>query len=278
MKNCHLALTRKEAGRGIRDGKKVFSLAGILLTIVALQPVLAGKPPRVEKPSHVAPGTVIPVRLVDEFEVSSARTQQKIEMEVMQAVPLAGKQKIELRARVVATVVSVDKSGDGPVRVSLKLDQLEEKSQTTAIAASVRAIASYQAVRNAQVSKGGADAGTPAGWGTTVQIGGDIRYGDGGKVRNRQKQTVGKGLRGGVLVHLAANEELGCDGPGAGGDPPQATWVFSADACGVYDLKNVKITHNGRTDPIGVITLEFAKEDAKLNAGTAFLVRTVKQP
>jgi hypothetical protein len=122
---------------------------------------------------------------------------------------------------------------------------------------------------------GGAEAGTPAGWGTTVQIGGDIRYGDGAKVRTASKQVVGKGVRGGVLVQVRANPESGCEGPVDGDDHPQALWVFSSGACGLYDLKGVTIARNGRSDPIGEITLSFDKESKKLESGTGMLLRVV---
>ncbi|HTZ32606.1 MAG TPA: hypothetical protein VMH31_09125 [Methylomirabilota bacterium] len=256
-------------------GRWRFGVAGAVLMLVACQLALVARPTPVEMALHIPPGTAIPVKLDETFEVSVAHAQQKIEARVAQDVPLLGKQKISLRARVVATVVSVEKSGEGPVNVSLKFDQVEEKDETMAITASVRAIASYLAVRAAQIPLAGADAGTPTGWGTTVQIGGDQRFGDGGKVRNQQKQTVGKGVIGGVLVRLTPNDALGCEGS-APGDRPQATWVFSAGACGVYGMKNLRILRNGRKDPVGVITLEFAKDDMKLEPGTSFLLRTVK--
>jgi len=276
MRDSDFASKRRATDEKRSADKGAFGLAAVLLLIAASQLVLWAGPAPVEKVPHVPPGTVIPVHLDGAFELGSAHAQQKIEARVAQEVPLPGKQKVSLRAEVYATVVSVNKSGEGPVSVSLKFDQLEEKDQTSPLTTSVRAIASLRSVRNAQVPLAGADAGTPAGWGTTVQLGGDTRFGDGGKVRNRHKQAVGKGVMGGVLVHLGGNEEMGCDGPGPG-DRLQATWVFSADACGVYDLKNVKIVHNGRTDPVGVITLQFAKDDMNLESGTAFLLRTVPQ-
>src|SRR5215471_10447240 len=266
-----------EGGKKLLRNARTRGIRGvILMAALAFHLVLWARPTPVEKIPQIPAGTVIPIKLDGTFDVTLAHVQQKVEARVTQEVPLPGKEKVSLRARVFGTVVAVKKDGDSTVSVSVKFDQLEEKDQTSPITTSVRAIASYQSVRNAQLPLTGADAGTPAGWGTTVQIGGDIRFGDGGKVRNRAKQTVGKGVIGGVLVHLAANQAGGCDGSAAG-ERPQATFVFSADACGVYDLKNLKITHNGRSDPIGVITLEFAKNDMKLESGTAFLLRTVKE-
>ena len=249
-----------------------------LLSVVGAQLALWAGPSRVQPASWIPPGTILPVRLDGALDVSAVQEQQRIETRVAQEVPLGDQEKISLRSRVMGTVTSVKKNGDGTVSVSFKFDQLEEKDQTFSLTTGLRALASYQAVRNSQIPLTGADAGTPAGWGTTVQIGGDQRFGDGGKVRNRQKQTVGKGVRGGVLVHIAGNPERGCSGADPGNDRLQATWVFSADACGVYDLKKIKITQNGKTDPIGVITLEFAKDDMKLESGAGLLLRTVKNP
>ncbi|HEY1483354.1 MAG TPA: hypothetical protein VGF19_11550, partial [Candidatus Acidoferrum sp.] len=69
-----------------------------------------------------------------------------------------------------------------------------------------------------------------------------------------------------------------CDGPVNGDDRLQALWVFSSDACGVYGISNVEIARTGQTGPAGVITLKFEQADAKLDAGTAMLLRVVAPP
>ncbi|HTP68148.1 MAG TPA: hypothetical protein VMJ35_04530 [Dongiaceae bacterium] len=255
-----------------------FATATLLLSVAGLGFGSVAVSPRVETTQFVPPGTVIPVRLDGTMDIRSLQALNTIEARVAQEVPLPNKEKLSLRSRILATVTAVKTTPEGAVDVSLRFDRLEEKEQTYPIVSSMRAIASFRAMRDAQMPLAGADAGTPAGWGTTVQIGGDQRFGDGGKVRNRYKRTVGKGVRGGVLVHLGPNPSRGCAGPEPGDDRLQATWVFSADACGVYDLKHVKIVQNGKSEPVGVITLEFAKDDMKLESGAAFLLRTVNKP
>jgi hypothetical protein len=201
---------------------------------------------------------------------------QSVGAEIAQEVPLPNRQKIRLHAAVQGKVTAVTKSADGSgLEVSLRFDGIEDDKQIIPVVTSLRAIAAYQAVIVAQTPLGGTDVGTPAGWANTVQIGGDRRYGDGGEVRNRKKQKVGKGVSGGVLVHVSAPPDSGCEGPVNGDDRLQALWVFSANACGVYDLKGVEIAHNGKTDPAGEITLRFENGKTKLEAGAGILLRTV---
>jgi hypothetical protein len=226
--------------------------------------------------SAIPVGTILPIKLDNALAVDGATAGQKVEAYIAQQVPLPNGGKIRLNSEVHGTVVSVNKNADGNgVEVSLRFDGIKYEKNVVQLATSVRALASFEAVRAAQVPLGGADAGTPTGWGNTVQIGGDIRYGDGGQVRNRQKENVGKGVSGGVLVHVSAQPGSGCEGPVNGDDRLQALWVFSADACGVYDLKGVEIVRNGKTEPVGTITLRFEKEKMKLDASTGILLRTV---
>jgi len=138
----------------------------------------------------------------------------------------------------------------------------------------LRTIASYLAVRDAQTPLTGADGGTRAGWATTVQISGHIRHGDGSLVRNLQKQNVGEGVLGGVLVHIKANPSMGCRGP-VGEDTLQALWVFSADACGVYRLRGADIVLGDPRRRPGEFTLHFKKRDMKLASGRALLLRVI---
>jgi hypothetical protein len=230
----------------------------------------------VQNSAQIPVGTVLPLRLENTIDIKQAHPDEVVEARIMQDVPLPDRGKIPMKLVVKGSILSVVKDSDGAgVKLSLKFDQIDDRKQTLVAATSLRAIASYQAVRAAQMSFTGPDSGTPAGWANTVQIGGDIRFGDGGPVRNRAKQKVGKGVLGGVLVHVHANPGRGCDGPVNGDDHPQALWVFSADACGVYKLDAIQITHTGKSAPTGEITLHFEKDNMKLDSGTALLLRVV---
>lgn len=111
-------------------------------------------------------------------------------------------------------------------------------------------------------------------WLTRVQVGGDVVYGDGGIVTTADNpdDVVGKSVAGGVLGRLRAKEGTPCSGAVDGNDRPQALWVFSADACGVYGLEHMRITHAGRTDPVGVIVLTSDRDDLKIAAGAGMLL------
>lgn len=220
-------------------------------------------------------GTVLAIALEKTTGVKEAQAGQAIEARIMQEVPLPSREKIPFRSLVKGSIVSVANDEDGPgMKLTLKFNQVETKKETLTVVTYLRAIASYNAVRAAQIPHSGADVGSPTGWADTMQIGGDVRFGDGGEVRDRSKQQVGKGVRGGVLVYVKANPARGCDGP-VGDDRPQALWVFSADACGVYDLKGTTITRKGKGEPVGEFTLHFEKDDMKLEAGTAILLRVI---
>ena len=233
----------------------------------------------VNNSSPIPVGTVLPVRLDDTVSIKEAHPGQTIEAKIMQDVPLPSHKKIPKRSSVNGSILTVVKDNDGEgVKVTLRFVQIDDHKQILPVVTSLRAVASFNAVRTAQLPFTDVDSGTPNGWADTTQIGGDIRYGDGGEVRNVAKQKVGKGVTGGVLVHLSANPGLGCDGPVSGDDPLQALWVFSADACGVYDLKGLQISHNGKSAPLGEITLHFNKVDTKIEAGTGILLRVLAKP
>jgi hypothetical protein len=255
----------------------------LALTVLVLAWAWWSKPevpggPEVENSAMIPAGTIIPVRLEKPISVKDAKRGQAIEAKVAQAVPLPNAEKIPLRTTVKGSILSVETDTDGPgMKVTLKFDQLEDHKEAVPIVTYLRALASRRALQSAQLAHSGADIGTPNGWADTVQIGGDVRFGDGGAVRNRAKEQVGKGVPGGVLAHVSANPALGCDGP-MESDDLQALWVFSSDACGVYDLKGIKIAHTGKSSPAGEITLHFEKDDAKLEAGTGMLLRIASKP
>jgi hypothetical protein len=80
-------------------------------------------------------------------------------------------------------------------------------------------------------------------------------------------------LGSGVLVHVSSTPGKKCRGEIDSDDQLQALWVFSSDACGLYDLPNLTLTHAGRTDPVGQITLSATRGNVKVRGGSGLLLR-----
>ena len=107
MRVSHLPFKCNRGGGRFGQGKLVFGLASLLLCLATLELASSALPARVETTQFLPPGTVIPVRLDGTLEVNAAQAQHQIEARVAQEVPLAGKEKISLRSRVLATVTTV---------------------------------------------------------------------------------------------------------------------------------------------------------------------------
>jgi hypothetical protein len=174
---------------------------------------------------------------------------------------------------VIGHLTSVTSASTGSrARISLRFDTLKISRQRTPIATHLRAIASFVEVEQAQIPPTGPDRGTPEAAWTTVQIGGDTVYRGGGPVEGAFG-NVGKPVYDGVLSRLSPNQDRGCRGPIDANDAPQALWVFSSDACGLYGLPHLKIAHAGRTDPKGEIILESTKGKVNVRSGAGLLLR-----
>src|SRR5271155_1181891 len=124
-------------------------------------------------------GTILPVRLNKTISKDDAHVGQAIEAEIMQDVPLPNREKIHLHSHVSGTIVSVAPAAEGTGgQVALRFDKIAYRNEIIPMTTRVRAIASFLMVEAALLPPGGADVGTPTGWATTVQVGGDVRYGD----------------------------------------------------------------------------------------------------
>ena len=229
-----------------------------------------------DKSPVIPPGTILPVRLNSTISSAKCKTGQVITGRIMQDVPLSSGGAIKEGSKVVGHIVEVTQSSAGTsTRISLQFDKLISAGQTIPILTNLRAIAGFMGVRHAQTPSVGMAEGDNFYALTTVQVGGDVVYGVGGPVTTAEdsNDVVGKALTHGVLGQVRANDSVKCRGPIDGNDHPQALWVFSSDACGVYDLEHISIAHSGRSDPAGVIVLASDTANFKLQAGAGMLLR-----
>ena len=225
---------------------------------------------------EIPTGTILPVRLNQGLSSKSAQPGQIVTARVMQEVPLPNNGKIPEGAKVFGTIVSVERAGKTTnAKIALRFDTLEINHRKIPMLASLRALAGFMEVQSAQTPEFSPGFGTPYIWATTRQIGGDEVYGVGGPVTNQASETVGKGVYGGVLVHVRAQPESRCRGALEFEDRLQALWVFSSDACGVYGIQGVKIAHAGRTEPVGQIALVADQRELLVHGASAMLLRVI---
>jgi hypothetical protein len=220
----------------------------------------------------IPPGTILPVALNSSLNSRKAKVGQVITARVMQDVPLP-QGTIRAGSKVIGHITKVkpaDTTSGG--ELSYRFDTLVTGKQRVPITTNLRALASMMAVEQAQLPESGPDRGTSQNAWTTDQIGGEVVYRGGGPVANGL-MPVGEPTSNGVLVHLSAKPGSKCRGDIEGNDRLQATWVFSSDACGVYDIPNLEIAHSGRTNSVGEITLASTKGEVSVRAGSGMLLR-----
>jgi hypothetical protein len=160
----------------------------------------------------------------------------QVSARVMQDVPLRSGRKIHSGAKVIGHVVSArprDKGTGG--EISLRFDTLKIGKHRIAITTNLRALATMMDVSEAQIPESGPDRGTSEYSWTTDQIGGEVDYRGGGAIVHAA-EIVGHSVPNGVLVRVSSKPGTKCRGEVDGNNQPQALWVFSSDACGLYDL------------------------------------------
>src|SRR5271169_1293546 len=129
----------------------------------------------------IPPGTILPVRLNSTLSSAKCRTGQVITGRIMQDVPLSPGVRIREGSKVLGHIVEVIPASTGArARISLQFDKLVSSRQTISITTNLRAIAGFMQVFEAQTPPIGPGESDVFNWLTTVQVGGDIVYGEGG--------------------------------------------------------------------------------------------------
>jgi hypothetical protein len=219
--------------------------------------------------SALPAGTVLPVSLDRGIKAGSARPGQEIRARIMQDIPGTS---IHRGAHVLGHVVRAEAPKNGPARLEISFDNVQEHGRRIPFRSNLRAMASFFEVEQAQIPEDMSDRGlTPETW-TTQQIGGDQVYRGGGPVAVGDT-VVGEPNPYGVVGPPLSQSGEGCRGQLDGNTSPQAFWLFSTDACGVYGFPNIRIEHAGRTNPQGTIILIAQSGKLAIGSGSGLLLR-----
>jgi len=222
-------------------------------------------------------GTVLPVALRSSVSFEKCKPGQLLLGKIAQDVPLPDGSKIRRGSTIEGHVVETKpNAGAVGAQVTIQFDKVNMAGQWVPIVTNLRAIAGFVAVAAAQIPDEAPGEGTPYNWLPTTQIGGDTVYGVRGPVMSADdtSKVIGRSVGdGGVLSQLRENVEAGCRGALDNSDRPQALWVFSAHACGIYGIEHLKIAHAGRTSPRGTIILASETQKLSLKNGDGLLLR-----
>jgi hypothetical protein len=220
-------------------------------------------------------GTILPVILRSGFVLDKVKAGQLLHGEIAQDVPLGNGTRIRKGARVEGHVLDVTGASNGVGnKAKIQFDKVNVAGQWMPVVTDLRAIAGFMAVIDAGTPIEAPNEGSPYNWLPKEQIGGDTDYGVGGPVESADgSKVIGKFLGDGVVGHVSAKEGSKCRGPVDNNNNPQALWVFSSEACGVYGIEHLHIEHAGRTDPIGTIVLLSDARNLKLRDGDGLLLR-----
>lgn len=225
-------------------------------------------------------GTILPIQSATSISLTKTKPGTEIVAKIMQDVPLPVGQKIPKGSEVHGKVTAISPAGPGAQpEISFRFDRLLVKREETTLTTNLRAIAGYVEVEQAQIPVQSSGEGEVYDWLPTKQIGGDDVFGQGGgtvTAWNNPSEVVGRSTYDGVLGKIRSRDGTVCRGELYGNDMPQALWLFSSDACGVYGLPHVTIAHAGRNEPLGLIVLRSGDRRLNLSSGTGMLLRVDK--
>jgi hypothetical protein len=224
-------------------------------------------PAAVPAQTAVPAGSILPIQMEKGLNASHARPGQEIRARVTQDIPGT---KIRRGTEVFGKVVQVSTTSSG-TKLELRFDAIEAGGQRVPLTVDLRALASPSEISSAEIGDYGPDGGIGIDQETTHQIGGEDNY-RGGRLVRAGSETVGKSVGDGVLAQARTSPGERCRSIVADNQNPQALWLFSTDACGVYGY-DFRIEHAGRTDPRGDIVLTSDSSKLNVNSGTGMLLR-----
>ena len=235
-----------------------------LVVMLLLVPMLAVA-------QNLPEGTVLPVALRTEIKMGKSKPGDRVSAELAQYVLVDG-MRLPRGTEVLGRILRVEPGKENsPSQVALAFDTIRLRGHDISITTSLRALASMRAVFEAQLPSNTIDdhGSTVHDW-NTVQIGGQAVYrGDGNVMEG--PEVVAKASNVGEVFGAPKTWPWSPCTRDRAGKNPQSFWVFSTDACGVYGFDGLKLTHAGRSAPLGQIVLESAGK-LRIRAGSGLLL------
>jgi len=227
--------------------------------------------------THIPQGTIIPVQLSTSLNSRKNKPGHKIKAIVEQDVPLSSGGMIKQGSRLIGDIISVTPAnGTTAAQMTFQFDRIRTGTKEIHLRTDLRALASMMDVFEAQVPLTGSDRGSPEDTWVTEQVGGEANY-HGGWPIMRGGEMIGHSLlNGGLLAKPLALAGTPCRSEIDGNDRLQAFWVFASSACGVYGFGDLTISHAGRTEPLGEMTLTSKHADINVARGSGLLVRVIQ--
>ncbi len=224
-------------------------------------------------------GTILPVALSSQMRAQKAKPGDHISGKLAQDVTVDGT-RLPRGTQVLGRIVQAQPGSNGsPARLTLIFDTIRLRGRELPVTTSLRALASAQAVYEAQLPTNLIDdyGSSIADW-NTLQVGGQLVYRGDGTV-TQGLEVVGKAnIAGEVWGEPKTWPWLACARDRAS-KTVQSFWVFSTDACGVYGFDGLKLMHAGRSEPAGQIVLESpGKLQIRSGSGWLLIVTASGQP
>jgi hypothetical protein len=223
---------------------------------------------------QIPAGTLLPVMLDNTVDSDKSKPGEQIVAKLRQEVPLPDGAKIKRNAKVLGHIVAVSRASSGDeVSLTIQFDHVEIGKQSVPVSIGLRALASMQLVAQAKIPANlNAGMGGSSVWDQNMsQIGGQIAFNGQKIVKAPNGQVVGRVVEPGAIMGVPlANPALGCAGPA--NNTEQAFWVFSTDACGIYDQKDMTYVNGIGGENSGKIVLK-APKSVEVRGGSAWLLQ-----
>jgi len=220
---------------------------------------------------EIPAGTLLPVALVGTLRAGKVKANDRVVAKLAQYA-VVGDSRLPRGTEVSGRVIESRPAAPGsPARLVLRFDSIRLSGHDIPITTSLRALAGMQAVFDAQLPMNMVDdhGSSIRDWNTT-QIGGQAVYRGDGFVMEGE-DVVGHASMVGEVVGRPMTWPWSPCARDAVLNSEQSFWVFSTDACGMYGFGDAKLTHAGRTTPVGEIALE-SPDKLELRGGSGLLL------